>query len=166
MPSDRFDRGGVMAELHRRDARPQPPGARVSGPGDVRASDAERNQVVELLQQHYVDGRISAEELSERTDHIFSARTRGALEEVLADLPPLPHPDAARQAAPAPPRRRVPVAAIVVGVIATLLLLRMVMLLLGVGEFDGDFDGVGFVPFPLVPFLFMWIAFRAGRARS
>ncbi|MEU1470384.1 DUF1707 domain-containing protein [Streptomyces sp. NPDC005761] len=59
-----------------RDARPE-----------LRASDRERDQVVEILQVAAGDGRLTAVELDERLDAALSARTRGELAELTADLP-------------------------------------------------------------------------------
>lgn len=70
----------------------------------VRAGDADRHQVVAELQRHFVDGRLSADELSERVDHALAARTFGELDAVLDDLPaeerqPAPRPERAWWAA-------------------------------------------------------------------
>lgn len=155
-----------MAEQDRRQERiPQRMGS--GGPDNVRASDAEREQIIEQLQQHYVDGRITAEELSERTEHIYASRTRGALAEVLNDLPVLNQPAATSTTARQDrPRRRPPVAAIVFGVIAVLFVLRgLAWAIFGGPGPDGDFDGPPFA-FPLIPLLFMWVVIRARRARD
>jgi hypothetical protein len=53
----------------------------------VRAGDADRQQVVADLQRHYVDGRLSTDELSERVDRALAARTFGELDSLLSDLP-------------------------------------------------------------------------------
>ena len=39
------------------------------------------------LQQHYIEGRLTSEELSERVGHALEARTFGDLAPLLADLP-------------------------------------------------------------------------------
>ncbi len=54
---------------------------------DVRASDAEREQVAETLRTHAVAGRLDPEELEARLDRAFAARTRADLEPLVADLP-------------------------------------------------------------------------------
>ncbi|WP_239074597.1 DUF1707 domain-containing protein [Streptomyces sp. SID10853] len=54
---------------------------------DLRASDRERDQVVEILQVAAGDGRLTAAELDERLDAALSARTMGQLAELTADLP-------------------------------------------------------------------------------
>jgi hypothetical protein len=59
---------------------------------DLRVGDADRQAAVAELQQHYVEGRLSSEELSERVSHALSARTFADLSSLLADLPGLtPH---------------------------------------------------------------------------
>jgi Domain of unknown function (DUF1707)/2TM domain len=56
----------------------------------LRASDADREQFVEALGQHHVDGRLTADELSERTGLAYQARTLGDLDALATDLPALP----------------------------------------------------------------------------
>jgi uncharacterized protein DUF1707/2TM domain-containing protein len=68
-------------------------------PGDqrrasLRASDADRERFVEALRQHHVEGRLTAEELSERTGRAYAARTLGDLDALATDLPPLARPAA------------------------------------------------------------------------
>jgi hypothetical protein len=53
----------------------------------LRASDADRERVAEQLREHAGAGRLSMDELSERLDTVFAARTLGELEPPLADLP-------------------------------------------------------------------------------
>jgi hypothetical protein len=63
----------------------------VSGRGsaepEMRASDADRDRVVDMLRDHGAAGRLDTEELEERTDRALAARTMGELDAVLADLP-------------------------------------------------------------------------------
>ena len=53
----------------------------------IRASDADRERVVELLRQHTAEGRIDAEEFEERMAAAYAAKTMGALAELTTDLP-------------------------------------------------------------------------------
>jgi hypothetical protein len=53
----------------------------------IRASDADRERVVELLRQNNVEGRISSEEFDERMSAAYAAKTMGALAELTTDLP-------------------------------------------------------------------------------
>lgn len=55
--------------------------------GGLRASDADRERVAKLLRDHYGAGRLSEEELSERGEAIYRARTLSELEALTADLP-------------------------------------------------------------------------------
>lgn len=55
---------------------------------ELRASDAERDAVAEELARHLQDGRLDAAEFDERVGHAVTARTRGDLDRLLADLPP------------------------------------------------------------------------------
>ena len=66
----------------------------------MRASDAEREAVVERLRVASVEGRLTFEELAERTEAAYRAVTRGDLEAVTADLPGMGAPGAE----PAPPQ--------------------------------------------------------------
>jgi Domain of unknown function (DUF1707) len=53
----------------------------------VRASDAEREQAVALLQRGFADGRLALAELEERAAAAYAARTRAQLRDLTADLP-------------------------------------------------------------------------------
>jgi hypothetical protein len=53
----------------------------------VRASDAERNQTIEVLAAAAAAGRLSLEEYSERSEAALAARTVGDLSGMTADLP-------------------------------------------------------------------------------
>lgn len=71
----------------------------------LRASDAERERTAEQLRAHCAVGRLTPDELDERTDAALTARTVGELQALLTDLPALPAPpprpghDAGREAA-------------------------------------------------------------------
>jgi hypothetical protein len=63
--------------------------AAVAG-GELRASHADRDQVVDLLRIAAGDGRISAEELDDRLEGALTARTYAELAALTADLPATP----------------------------------------------------------------------------
>ena len=64
----------------------------VSSP-DLRASDEDRERVAGLLRLHFGAGRLTDEELAERVEAVYSARTVSDLAELTADLPdPRPRP--------------------------------------------------------------------------
>jgi hypothetical protein len=53
----------------------------------LRVSDADREQAAEVLRQAAGDGRITFDELDQRLEAAYAARTYGDLTEVTADLP-------------------------------------------------------------------------------
>jgi DUF1707 SHOCT-like domain/Domain of unknown function (DUF4190) len=53
----------------------------------MRAADADRDRVVELLNTAFTEGRLSREEYDGRLEKAFSARTYADLDRLLADLP-------------------------------------------------------------------------------
>lgn len=65
---------------------------------DVRASDAERERVATEIREHFAQGRLDAEELADRLQRAYAARTRRDLDELRADLPRLPVAVKARRA--------------------------------------------------------------------
>jgi Domain of unknown function (DUF1707) len=54
---------------------------------DVRASNAEREKAVALLQRALGEGRITMAEFEERVAAAYAAKTRGDLDVLTADLP-------------------------------------------------------------------------------
>lgn len=54
---------------------------------EVRAGDRDRERVAEMLRVAVTEGRITLEELEERVDRAYTARTLGDLDDVIADLP-------------------------------------------------------------------------------
>jgi len=61
-----------------------PPGG---GAPELRASDADRDRVAEVLRQAAGEGRLTFDELDERLGAAFAARTYAELESITADLP-------------------------------------------------------------------------------
>jgi hypothetical protein len=62
---------------------------------DLRASDADREHVAEVLRHAAGEGRLTVDELDERIDRAFTARTQGELAELTTDLPAATHAAAA-----------------------------------------------------------------------
>jgi hypothetical protein len=62
----------------------------MSDPGQIRASDADRDRVAEALRDHFAAGRLSEEELSDRIDAVYKATTMQELDHLRGDLPTLP----------------------------------------------------------------------------
>jgi len=61
----------------------------------LRASHADREQVIGLLKVAFVHGRLTKEEFDERMDRAFAARTYAELTRLTDDLPVTPGPPAA-----------------------------------------------------------------------
>jgi Domain of unknown function (DUF1707) len=57
------------------------------GGGDLRASHADREQVIDTLKVAFVQGRLTEDELDGRTGQVYAARTYTELAEVTADIP-------------------------------------------------------------------------------
>jgi Domain of unknown function (DUF1707) len=74
----------------------------MSGGLEKRASDAEREQAVVRLRDASADGRLTLEELADRTSLAYRAGTHADLEPLTADLPAVAAPAAPARA----PRRR------------------------------------------------------------
>jgi len=55
--------------------------------GSMRASDADRDRAVELLNDAYGEGRLSRDEHDGRLEDALSARTYADLDQIVADLP-------------------------------------------------------------------------------
>jgi hypothetical protein len=54
---------------------------------DLRIGDAERDTAMTLLREHFVAGRLTLDELSERIDATLVAKTQRQIDRLLADLP-------------------------------------------------------------------------------
>jgi hypothetical protein len=113
----------------------------------LRMSDAEREQAAGELAEHYAQGRLTAEEHSERLDQIWAARTRAELAPVFRDLPgrfgPPPFAPPFRQPYPpaftgyaGPPRRTrkgmpAPVMALLVVLVVATVLTHLPIIIVG-----------------------------------
>jgi hypothetical protein len=56
----------------------------------VRISDDEREQAAAAIREHYAAGRLDNDEVEERLQTVYTAKTRGELDALSADLPVLP----------------------------------------------------------------------------
>lgn len=54
---------------------------------EMRVGDAEREATAAELREHYASGRLTLDELNERLDTAFAAKTRGDLDALMRDLP-------------------------------------------------------------------------------
>jgi hypothetical protein len=85
----------------------------------TRASDAERDRAADALRRHHADGRLSTDELEERTGRAYAATTLGELYQLFADLPQLRSPDGERRSrrlGPWPPAFALPLIALLFAV--------------------------------------------------
>jgi hypothetical protein len=90
----------IRAHSHLRASSP------VKGSDHLRASDADREQVLEFLKTAFVQGRLTMDELDARAGQALLSRTYGELAALTADIPSgparaLPRPPAASAGVPA-----------------------------------------------------------------
>lgn len=75
-------------------------------PGWMRAADADRERVVDLLKTAFTEGQLTADELGERVGGALVARTHADLARVTADIPARDAAPLPRKTEPAQVRRR------------------------------------------------------------
>jgi hypothetical protein len=118
----------------------------------MKASDADRDEVVAALSEHFQAGRLTTDELEDRTGRALSARTLGELDVLMSDLPRRPQ---AKPVAEGSPRRAG--LATVAMIAPVLVLLAVVALVVGYGT-DHHATGIWVViPIALI------VARRLGR---
>lgn len=66
---------------------PQRPASPPPQPGELRVSDQDRERVITALNEHAGAGRLSTEELEDRVQAVYDAKTKGQLDAVRRDLP-------------------------------------------------------------------------------
>jgi Domain of unknown function (DUF1707) len=108
----------------------------------IRIGDADRERTAERLRRAAGEGRLAPEELEERLEAAFSARTAEDLRPLVADLPP----------APGPRRPRVPRGELR-AYVATSVLLVAIWALTGAGYFWPVWPILGWGVFALGPAL-------------
>ncbi|MGW6582071.1 DUF1707 SHOCT-like domain-containing protein [Streptomyces globisporus] len=64
-----------------------PPPAEVLNGDDIRASDADRDRIADILREAMAEGRLTADEHAERVDLVYRAKTVGELQPLVRDLP-------------------------------------------------------------------------------
>jgi len=129
----------------------------------MRAADADRNQVVDLLREALDEGRLTLPEYDERVATAYRSMTYAELNALLADLPRtrpegalvIPAPKSVAKVSPAAPsRRRMPTALMVLWTIWTSLVAVNIAVWLIVSVTTGSF----IYPWPL------WVAVPSGAA--
>lgn len=55
------------------------------------AGDRDRERATAALREHYARGRLTLDEISDRTDRVLAARSRADLRSALSNLPVLPN---------------------------------------------------------------------------
>ena len=113
--------------------------------GPVRIGDAERDQAVSLLGDHFAAGRLNREELDERIDQAIQAKFSTDLRPLFADLP-VAGPPVGR---PAPQFRAAPVAYAPLFLLAPMLLIAILVTAIAVGA-------------PWVLWVFFWMFMCSG----
>jgi hypothetical protein len=111
--------------------------------GRLRASDAERERIIEALRRHTADGRLTLEEFEERVGEALAATTRDDLGPVLRDLPALP-PDRADRPRVTAPRTGWATAGAARAVLGAVAVVAVVTLLVTSG------GGMWWIVFPLM----------------
>jgi hypothetical protein len=95
--------------------------------GGLRVSDADRDRAIAELSEHFQAGRLTTEELEDRTGRALQARTAGELAELFTDLPRRPAAVTGTAPTPAgagsfrPARVPAPIAILAVIVLASIL---------------------------------------------
>src|SRR5260370_8620672 len=69
---------------------------------DLRIGDAERDAAMAQLREHFVAGRLTFDELTERIDGALTAKTQRQIDGLMADLPRLRRTVRSEAALPAP----------------------------------------------------------------
>ncbi|MGW6540055.1 DUF1707 SHOCT-like domain-containing protein [Streptomyces sp. NPDC055051] len=83
-------------------AAPAPAPAYADPQGALRASDADRDRIADILAEALAEGRLDAEEHAERVEAVYRAKTVGELEPIVRDLPAAGGAPSAPRAEPAP----------------------------------------------------------------
>jgi Domain of unknown function (DUF1707) len=103
------------------------PGWRVPGRTrydyDLRIGDAERDAAMAQLREHFVAGRLTFDELTERIDTALTAKTQRQIDNLMADLPRPPRATRADGPGPAPDAARFVVFAMLLFALATWILI-------------------------------------------
>jgi hypothetical protein len=121
----------------------------------MRASNAERERVVAILQQAGVDGRLTLDEVDERVGSAYAATYRNELPALTEDLPAEEPAAARRGPRPVLASRGIRIHAVIAIVLSVLLITRWAA------------SGFGFF-WPFFPMMWLWgtLALRVAFRRS
>lgn len=75
------------SQLQKRDQQTPVPAAKPVAEADIRASDADRDRVADILREALAEGRLTTDEHAERIETLYAAKTMGELEPLTRDLP-------------------------------------------------------------------------------
>ncbi|MEU0744289.1 DUF1707 domain-containing protein [Streptomyces sp. NPDC006134] len=89
-------------DLQKHAPQPEPPAP--PPVSELRASDADRDRIADMLREALAEGRLTAEEHAERVEGVLAAKTVGELDVFVRDLPAAHEGRAGRAYAPAPHR--------------------------------------------------------------
>ncbi|MEU9214391.1 DUF1707 domain-containing protein [Streptomyces sp. NPDC048415] len=67
--------------------RPDPSAPAAVKPAELRASDADRDRMADILREALAEGRLTAEEHAERVEGVLATKTVGELDQFVRDLP-------------------------------------------------------------------------------
>ncbi|MER6346613.1 DUF1707 SHOCT-like domain-containing protein [Streptomyces sp. NPDC001595] len=84
--------------------KPSAPAASELRASELRASDADRDRVADILREALAEGRLTADEHAERVEDVYRAKTVGELDPLVRDLPGAHQHRATPSAAHAPSR--------------------------------------------------------------
>jgi hypothetical protein len=137
--------------------------------GDIRVSDAERDQALAELSEHFQTGRLTQDEFDQRSGQALQARTGNDLAALFGDLPRRQAPVAPRAGGPWPasPFPPPPVAARPQGgwllpTMRAVFVFAIVAVVAGTALGHGSHHGFGF----LIPFVIVgMVVLRALRGR-
>jgi len=129
----------------------------------MRASDADRDAVVSVLSENYQAGRLTSEELENRTGRALAARTVGDLQALTADLPgpvPLAPQPGPIPAVPGETARYGRSARRVLPLVIALIVVASVVHVAGLGHLGGRFWLI--IPIALIALRFGLLRGRGG----
>lgn len=116
------------------------------------AGDTDRERVEVALREHYVGGRLTLEEFTDRAGRVLAARSRAELRGALSGLPALPDVDDIATPIRSAARVAIRGALLVVATGAYLVFSAMLLLVLGLALLFGAASAV-----VLVAFLAIWL---------